>query len=181
MLLVESYNNPDAGKTVNHARLLEAFCARNHIRLSLANRSPGTSKLTIGVPTPLTSPLFTGSFPASPLVYSPQSCSRPANHIDLVPPLSLDGHQTGKSSLSPPTSPSLLRQPSILVRSLHEKLQNLPQVGVIHLALQNDSTGSILRSSLFLLFFSLSPLQRRFHNMHLVTHHTHLVLQCHFA
>jgi len=150
VLLVESSNSPDAGKTVNHVRSLETFCARNHIRLSLANMSPGTSKLAIAAPTPFASPLFTGSFPSSPLLYSPECGPRRANHIDLVPPLSLDGHQIGKASLSPPASPLRSRQPSTHVRSLHEKLQNLPQVGIIHLALQNDSTGSILRSNIFL-------------------------------
>ncbi|XP_020257125.1 phospholipase A I [Asparagus officinalis] len=141
VLLVESSNSPDAGKTVNHVQSLETFCARNHIKLSLTNRSAGISKLTNTVPTPFTSPLFTGSFPSSPLLYSPEYGPRRGNHIDLVPPLSLDGHQIG---MSQPTSPSASRLPSIHVRSLHEKLQNLPQVGLIHLALQNDSTGSIL-------------------------------------
>ncbi|XP_022723920.1 phospholipase A I-like [Durio zibethinus] len=60
----------------------------------------------------------------------------------MVPPLSLDGLQSGKTA-SPPKSPGP-RQLSLPVRSLHEMLQNLPQVGIIHLALQNDSIGSIL-------------------------------------
>lgn len=145
VLLVESSNSPDAGKTVNHVQLLETFCARNHIRLSLINSSTRISKLPIAVPTPFASPLFTGSFPSSPLLYSPESGPRRANHIDLVPPLSLDGHQVGKASLAPPTSLSVSKQPSVHVQALHEKLQNLQQVGIIHLALQNDSTGSILR------------------------------------
>ncbi|KAJ6801064.1 phospholipase A I [Iris pallida] len=143
VLLVESSYSPDSGKTIHHARSLETFCARSGIKVSLTNRTPGFSKPASTYPTPFASPLFTGSFPSSPLLYSPDGAQR-ANRIDSVPPLSLDGHQIGKVSLSPPSSPSVSRQPSIHVRSLHERLQNLPQVGVIHMALQNDSTGSIL-------------------------------------
>lgn len=148
VLLVEASYNPDSGKSINHARSLETFCARNNIRLALTNRSPGFSKQGTAFPTPFTSPLFTGSFPSSPLLYSPECGPQRVGRIDLVPPLSLDGHPTVKSSASPPTSPLMSRQPTIHVRSLHEKLQTLPQVGIIHLALQNDSTGSILRSDI---------------------------------
>ncbi|XP_077219901.1 phospholipase A I-like protein isoform X2 [Tasmannia lanceolata] len=144
ILLVESSFSPDSGKSVHHARSLETFCARNGIRLSLMNKVPGFSKPTPTFPTPFTSPMFTGSFPSSPLIYSPEIGPQRINRIDLVPPLSLDGFQTGKPSVSPPKSPSGIRQLSLPVRSLHEKLQNLPQAGVIHLALQNDSIGSIL-------------------------------------
>ncbi|OAY70487.1 Phospholipase A I [Ananas comosus] len=144
VLLVEASYNPDSGKSINHARSLETFCARNNIRLALTNRSPGFSKQGTAFPTPFASPLFTGSFPSSPLLYSPECGPQRVGRIDLVPPLSLDGHPTVKSSASPPTSPLMSRQPTIHVRSLHEKLQTLPQVGIIHLALQNDSTGSIL-------------------------------------
>lgn len=144
VLLVESSYSPDSGKTVHHARSLETFCARSGIKVSLTNRTPGFSKPASTYPTPFASPLFTGSFPSSPLLYSPEYGAQRANRIDSVPPLSLDGHQIGKVTLSPPSSPSVSRQASIHVRSLHERLQNLPQVGVIHMALQNDSTGSIL-------------------------------------
>lgn len=144
ILLVESSYSLDSGKTIHHARSLETFCARNGIKLSLTNRTSGFSKPATTFPTPFTSPLFTGSFPSSPLLYSPEYGPQRVSRIDLVPPLSLDGHPIGKTSVSPPTSPLVSRQPCIHVRSLHEKLQNLPQVGVIHLALQNDSTGSIL-------------------------------------
>ncbi|KAH7662143.1 Phospholipase A(1) protein [Dioscorea alata] len=144
VLLVESLYSPDTGKATHHARSLETFCARSGIRLSLTSNSSGFSKPVTAVPTPFTSPLFTGSFPSSPLVYSPEFGPQRINRIDLVPPLSLDGHQFGKVSASPPSSPLASRQPSIPVRSLHEKLQNLPQVGIIHLALQNDLTGAVL-------------------------------------
>ncbi|KAJ0983122.1 hypothetical protein J5N97_011377 [Dioscorea zingiberensis] len=144
VLLVESLYSSDTGKVIHHARSLETFCTHNGIRLSLTSHSSGFSKPVTAFPTPFTSPLFTGSFPSSPLVYSPEFGPQRINRIDLVPPLSLDGHQFGKVSASPPSSPLASRQPSIPVLSLHEKLQNLPQVGIIHLALQNDSTGSVL-------------------------------------
>ncbi|RLN34890.1 hypothetical protein C2845_PM03G08670 [Panicum miliaceum] len=141
VLLVEASFSPDFGKKINHARSLESFCSQNGIRLALMNSASGFGKPATALPTPITSPLFTGSFPSSPLLYSPEGTQR-IGRIDLVPPLSLDGHPTTKSS--PPTSPLKSRQPSAHVRSLYDKLQNMPQVGVIHLALQNDSTGSVL-------------------------------------
>lgn len=141
VLLVEASFSPDCGKKINHTRSLETFCSQNGIRLTLMNSTSGFGKSAVAVPTPITSPLFTGSFPSSPLLYSPEGSQR-MGRIDLVPPLSLDGHPTMKAS--PPTSPIKSWQPSGHVRSLYDKLQNMPQVGVIHLALQNDSTGSIL-------------------------------------
>ncbi|KAH0434766.1 hypothetical protein IEQ34_026761 [Dendrobium chrysotoxum] len=141
VLLVESSYNLDSGKAVNHGRALEAFCVRTGIKLTLTNRSSGFSMPTTSFPTPFTSPLLTGSFPSSPVVYSPEGGPQRISRIDLVPPLSLDGHSLGKATS--PTSP-LSWQPSINVLSLNEKLQSLPQVGIIHLALQNDSTGLIL-------------------------------------
>ncbi|KAE8808992.1 phospholipase A I [Hordeum vulgare] len=141
VLLVEASFSPDFGKKINHTRSLEAFCSQNGIRLTLMNSTSGFGNPTTALPTPITSPLFTGSFPSSPLLYSPEGTQR-IGRIDLVPPLSLDGHPLMKSS--PPTSPIKSWQPSGHVRSLYDKLQNMPQVGVIHLALQNDSTGSIL-------------------------------------
>lgn len=149
VLLVESSYNLDSAKAVNHARALESFCARTGIKLSFTQGSSGLSMPTTAFPTPFTSPLLTGSFPSSPLVYSPEGGPQRTSRIDLVPPLSLDGHPIGK--VTSPTSP-LSRQPSMNVLSLNEKLKNLPQVGIIHLALQNDSTGLILRS-----YFSLNP------------------------
>ncbi|KAK4258981.1 hypothetical protein QN277_005366 [Acacia crassicarpa] len=143
VLLVEASQSPDSGRVVNHARALESFCARNAIRLSLMQGLSGNVKTVLGtsLATPFASPLF-GSFPSSPHVYSPDIGQR-IGRIDLVPPLSLDG-QTGKAVASPPISPRGLRQLSLPVRLLHEKLQNSPQVGVIHLALQNDSDGLIV-------------------------------------
>ncbi|XP_057962580.1 phospholipase A I isoform X2 [Malania oleifera] len=146
VLLVEASNNPNSGRLVHHARSLETFCARNGIRLSLLNGLPGSLKTVPATtfPTPFTSPLFTGSFPSSPLLYSPDFGTQRIGRIDLVPPLSLDGFQSGKTDASSPRSPSGPRQLSSPVRSLHEKLQSSPQVGIIHLALQNDSLGLII-------------------------------------
>ena len=167
VLLVEASHNPDSGRVFNHARSLQTFCSGHGIRLTLLNAAaasasgplkpdPGTS-----FPTPFTSPLFTGSFPSSPLLYSPDLGGiHRVGRIESVPHLSLDGFHSGRTS-SPPESPTVPRQLSLPVRILHEKLQNSPQVGVVHLALQNDTTGSILRSvflflqsSLFLIFVS---------------------------
>jgi hypothetical protein len=152
VLLVEASFNPDFGKKINHTRSLEAFCSQNGIRLTLMNSTSGFGKPTAALPTPITSPLFTGSFPSSPLLYSPDGTQR--HGPDHVPLLSLDGHPITKSS--PPTSPVKSWQPSGHVRSLYDKLQNMPQVGVIHLALQNDSTGSILRYCFYLLFSEIT-------------------------
>ncbi|KAL4628422.1 hypothetical protein ACB092_05G237800 [Castanea dentata] len=145
VLLVEASHSPDSGRTVNHPRALESFCSRNGIRLSLLQGISGIVKTVPATtfPTPFASPLFTGSFPSSPLLYSPDFGPQRVGRIDMVPPLSLDG-QSGKAAVSPPKSPSGPRQLSLPVRSLHEKLQNSPQVGIIHLSLQNDSIGSIL-------------------------------------
>ncbi|XP_030968932.1 phospholipase A I [Quercus lobata] len=145
VLLVEASHSPDSGRTVHHARALESFCSHNGIRLSLMQGISGIVKTMPATtfPTPFTSPLFTGSFPSSPLLYSPDFGPQRVGRIDMVPPLSLDG-QSGKAAVSPPKSPSGPRQLSLPVRSLHKKLQNSPQVGIIHLSLQNDSIGSIL-------------------------------------
>ncbi|KAH1116229.1 hypothetical protein GLYMA_17G015200v4 [Glycine max] len=144
VLLVEASHNPDSGRVIHHARELESFCARNGIRLSLMQGLSGIVKTVPSTtfPTPFQSPLFTGSFPSSPCMFSPDLGQR-IGRIDLVPPLSLDG-QLGKAIASPPMSPRGLRQLSLPVKSLHEKLQNSPQVGVIHLALQNNSDGLIV-------------------------------------
>ena len=154
MLLVEASHNPDSGRVMHHARVLESFCARSGIRLSLMQ---GLSEIVKTVPsttfpTPFASPLFMGIFPSSPLMYSPDIGQR-IGRIDLVPPLSLDG-QMGKTAASPPMSPRGLRQLSSPVRSLHEKLQNSAQVGVVHLALQSDSDGLIVRYLLLCLIIS---------------------------
>ncbi|KAL0535186.1 hypothetical protein IC582_029510 [Cucumis melo] len=145
VLLVEASNSPDAGKVMYHARELEAFCSKNGIRISLMQGTSGALKTVPSstFPTPFTSPLFTGSFPSSPLLYSPDVGPQRLGRIDMVPPLNLDGHM-GKGAAFTPESPSGPRELSLPVRALHEKLQNSPQVGIVHLALQNDSFGSIL-------------------------------------
>lgn len=145
VLLVEASHNPDSGRVMHHTQALDSFCAQNGIRLW---RMQGLSRTVKTVPattfpTPVASPLFTGSFPSTPHLYSPDMGQR-IGRIDLVPPLSLDG-QLGKTAVSPPVSPRGLRQLSLPVKLLHEKLQNSPQVGVIHLALQNDLDGLIMR------------------------------------
>lgn len=146
VLLVEASNSPDSGRVFHHARALETFCTSNGIRLSLANGASTTIKAAPGsaLPTPFTSPLFTGSFSSTPLMYSPDLGPHRAGRIDLVPPLNLDGLHSAKSAASPPESPHKRRQLAVAVLSLHEQIQNLPQVGVVHLALQNDTRGSIL-------------------------------------
>ncbi|GAB4826615.1 Phospholipase A I [Ancistrocladus abbreviatus] len=146
VLLVEASHSPDSGRVVHHARSLETFCSNTGIRISCVNGASGSLKATSATTftSPFTSPLFTGSFPSSPLVCSPDIVPDRIGRIDLVPPLSLDGHQLGKTVLSPPKSPSGPRQLSLPVQTLFEKLQNSPQVGVVHLSLQNDTTGAIL-------------------------------------
>ncbi|KAM5588647.1 phospholipase A I [Rosa sericea] len=145
VLLVEASHSPNSGRALNHAHELESFCARNGIRVSLMQGISGFVKTAAATtfPTPFQSPLFPASVPSSPLFYSPDFGPQRVGRIDMVPPLSLDG-QPGKGAASPPKSPSGPRQLSVPVQSLHEKLQNLPQVGIVHLALQNDSIGSIL-------------------------------------
>ncbi|XP_042021735.1 phospholipase A I-like isoform X1 [Salvia splendens] len=146
VLLIEASNSPDSGRVFHHARSLETFCANNGIRLSLVNGAFGTIKAASGsaFPTPFISPLFTGSFPSTPLVYSPDTGTQRGGRIDLVPPLSLDGLHSAKSTASSPESPPKRRQLAMPILSLHEKIQNSLQVGVVHLALQNDTQGSIL-------------------------------------
>lgn len=146
VLLVEASNSPDSGRIFHHARSLETFCARMGIRLSLMNGISGTTKNAHGsaFPTPFSSPLFTGSFPSSPLLYSPDLGPLRVGKIDLVPPLNLDGPLSARTVSSPPESPAKHRQLSLPVQALYEKLKNSPQVGVVHLALQNDLPGCIL-------------------------------------
>ncbi|QHO21578.1 Phospholipase A I [Arachis hypogaea] len=121
VLLVEASHSPDSGSVINHARVLESFCAL-----------PSPTNLS-----PYASPVF----PSSPRRYSPDS--QRIGRIDLVPALSLDS-QLGKPTTSPPVSPRGLRLLSSPVRQLHDKLQNTPQVGVVHLALQSNSDGLIM-------------------------------------
>lgn len=150
ILLVEASQNPDLVKSIHHARSLETFCARHGIKLEFLTRMSGTSRSAVPVSTPFTSPLFTGSFPTSPLLYSPEVGLQQLSRLDLVPPLSLDGGQSqvqlasGKASFSPPRSPPLgPRQFSGPLLALQEKLQSSHQVGIVHFALQCDSLGLI--------------------------------------
>ncbi|XP_050368574.1 phospholipase A I isoform X3 [Argentina anserina] len=144
VLLVEASHSPNSGRALNHAHELESFCARNGIRVSLMQGISGFVKTTPATtfPTPFQSPLFPASIPSSPLFYSPDFGPQRVGRIDMVPPLNLDGQPNGAAS--PPKSPSGPRQLSVPVQSLLEKLQKSPQVGIVHLALQNDSIGSIL-------------------------------------
>ncbi|KAL0693790.1 hypothetical protein Bca4012_060970 [Brassica carinata] len=146
VLLVEAQHSPDSGRVKHHARALESFCSSNGIKLSSLHATPGGPKPSPGTafPTPFNSPLISGSLPTSPLLFTPDHGPQKFNRIDMVPPLSLDGGHAGKTVLSPPSSPPPKRQLYLPLRQMHEKLQNLPQVGIIHLALQNDSNGSIL-------------------------------------
>lgn len=146
---MEAQHSPDSGRVKYHARALESFCSNNGIKLSSLHTTatPGCPKPSPGTafPTPFTSPLISGSLPPSPLLFTPDLGPQKFNRIDMVPPLSLDGGHGGKTVMSPPSSPPRQRQLYLPLRQMHEKLQNLPQVGIIHLSLQNDSNGSILR------------------------------------
>lgn len=154
---MEASHSPDAGRLLHHARALESFCSRNGIRLSLMQGISGFVKTVPATtfPTPFASPMFTGSFPSSPLLYSPDFGPHRLGRIDMVPPLSLDG-QSLKLTADASKSPTAPRQLSLPVQSLHEKLQNSPQVGIIHLALQNDSIGAVLRLTCSLFVFPLA-------------------------
>lgn len=106
VLLVEASHNPDSRRPVHHARALESFCSQTGIRLSLFQGISGTVKTAPAAtfPTPFVSLLFTGSFPPSPLLYSPDFGPQSIDRIDAVPYLSLDG-ESGKAAASPPISP----------------------------------------------------------------------------
>ncbi|KAG8634374.1 hypothetical protein MANES_17G037100v8 [Manihot esculenta] len=146
VLLVESLHSLDSGRVMHHARAVESFCGRNGIRLFLMPGTSGTAKTVPATisPSPFTSPLITGSFFSSPFLYGPDVVPKQTSQINMVLPLSSDGIQSGKNPMSLPMSPSGRRQLSLPVQSLHKKLQNTPQLGIVHLALQNDSFGSIL-------------------------------------
>ncbi|XP_057544928.1 phospholipase A I-like isoform X2 [Amaranthus tricolor] len=144
VLLVEASNNPDSGRIVHHTKALETFCSRSGVRFSTVKGVSNSPKAIAGTSkaSPFTSPMFTGSFPSSPLLYSPDVAQR-IGRIELVPPLSLDGHQPLRSSSPPKSSPGP-RQLSLPVQSLLNRLKSAPQVGIVHLALQSDTTGAIL-------------------------------------
>ncbi|KAK9706439.1 hypothetical protein RND81_07G124600 [Saponaria officinalis] len=145
VLLVEASNSPDSGRIIHHARSLETFCSHHGIRVATVTGISNSPKPLSGtsITSPFASPMFTGSFPSSPILSSPDFGQR-ASRVDLVPPLSLDGNQPLKVTSPPAKSPSGPRQLSLPVQSLFHKLQNSPQVGIVHLALQSDTTGAIL-------------------------------------
>ncbi|EPS61825.1 hypothetical protein M569_12968, partial [Genlisea aurea] len=151
MLLVEASNSPDSGRVFHHARSLETYCAGNGIRLSLAYGGSTTAR---GSRRPYSSPLFTGSFPSTSLMYSPElgPVDRMIEAAAPPPPFALDGgFYSPKSAASPPESPKY-RDLALPVLALYENLRNSPQLGIVHLALQNDSQGSILRYTTFFFF-----------------------------
>ncbi|KAJ3670425.1 hypothetical protein LUZ60_010749 [Juncus effusus] len=143
ILLISPSHSPQT-KPSHHIQSLQSFFSHRNIRLLLLPHKSSIPNPGNQIPVSASSPLFTGSFPSSPVLFSPDQRER-ASRIDLVPPLSLDGNLTARiENESPPSSPVLAREPDVHVREFHERLMNSPQVGVVHLALQNDSTGSIL-------------------------------------
>ncbi|KAL7615494.1 hypothetical protein Lser_V15G04567 [Lactuca serriola] len=140
VLLVKASNSPDSRKNLSsHIQSLETFCSGNGIKIFLMDVTSSSSSSSLSSPSPPTSsPLFTASFPSSSRLFG--SDTGPGPHLGL------DGNFTDKSCapLPPLESPTTLRKLSEPIRYLHDKLQNSPQVGVVHLALQNDSNGSIL-------------------------------------
>eukprot|EP00250_Pteridium_aquilinum_P010694 c19570_g1_i2 orf=492-3833(-) len=147
VFLVEAWGTVEALKLSGHIRSLESFCSRHRIKLEKFNGTQVASCAAASVSTPFTSPLFSSSFPGSPLLHSPELGLHHLGHSEIVPPLSLDGggqsqlNVSQSSLISPALGP---RQLSVPVSSLNEKLQRSPQVGIIHLALQSDSVGLIL-------------------------------------
>ncbi|KAL4562496.1 hypothetical protein LXL04_034702 [Taraxacum kok-saghyz] len=129
VLLVKASNSPDSRKTFSHIQSLETFCLGNAIKISLMDVTSATSSS----PPPLTSPLCTASFPSSSRLYG----------SDTAPILGLHGNLMEKN-YAPLESPTAFRKLSKPIQLLHDILQNSPQVGVVHLALQNDANGSIL-------------------------------------
>ncbi|XP_076931698.1 phospholipase A I-like [Bidens hawaiensis] len=121
-------NASNAAKTFNHVQSLDTFCCKNGIKLSVMDvMTSATVKLVpeTSFPSPFASPLFSSS---SPHLYS----------YNMISHLSLE------TKSSPPDSPTAPRQLSVPIRLLHDKLQNSQHVGVVHLALQNDTNGSII-------------------------------------
>ncbi|XAR53777.1 Phospholipase A(1) [Bertholletia excelsa] len=129
VLLVEACHSFHSGRICFHARSLETFCSQNGIRLSPMNVMSENLRATPGTlfSNPFASAPVTGSFPSSP-----------------PSPLRSDGFQTAETAFSPPRSPPGWKNLSLPAQSLHEDLQNKPRVGIVHLALQNDTSGSIL-------------------------------------
>ncbi|XP_057536725.1 phospholipase A I-like [Amaranthus tricolor] len=145
VLLVEALNSPDSGRIVHHTTALKTLCSRSGVRLSTLTGTSNSSKAMAGtsVSSPFTSPMFTGSFPSSPLLYSPDVVQR-IGRIDLVPPMCLNDHEPLRLTSSPPKSSPGPRQLSLPVQSLSNKLKSSPQAGIVHLALQSDTMGSVI-------------------------------------
>ncbi|GJX03474.1 phospholipase A I-like protein [Tanacetum coccineum] len=141
VLLVKASNSLDLKKNFNHVQSLETFCSDNGIRISLVDVTSATPKplQETSFPSPFTSPLLTGSFHSNPLDIGP----RRTDGRDLTPHFNLGGNHAAKTSYLQ-ESAITPRNFSIPIQLLHEKLQNSAQVGVVHLALENDSNGSIL-------------------------------------
>nr|GEX43802.1 phospholipase A I-like [Tanacetum cinerariifolium] len=141
VLLVKASNSLDLKKNFNHVQSLETFCSDSGIRISLVDVTLATPKplQETSFPSPFTSALVTGSFHSNPLDIGP----RRTGGRDLTPHFNLGGNHTAKTSYLQ-KSAITPRKLSIPIQLLHEKLQNSPQVGVVHLALENDSNGSIL-------------------------------------
>ncbi|KAL8259333.1 hypothetical protein R6Q59_027286 [Mikania micrantha] len=118
VLLVKASNS---GKKFNHVQSLDTFCGGNGIKISAVDVMTSTLK-------PVSETSFPSPFPSNAGLYS----------CDMMPHLSLDDKSCPKES---PTAP---RQLSVRIRLLYDRLQNSPNVGVVHLALQNDTNGSIL-------------------------------------
>ena len=163
IFLVEASGNVEPLKLSGHTRTLETFCSQYRIKMEKFSTPQSTTlpnRATIS--TPFASPLFSGIFPGSPLMHSPE---RSLQHLEVIPPLSLDGTLHNQmlsgtilhSSQASPLGPRKLSTP---VSYLNEKLQRSPQVGVVHLALQSDSAGLILtlvlRNLTFQILVSLS-------------------------
>ncbi|KAG6398197.1 hypothetical protein SASPL_139652 [Salvia splendens] len=164
VLLIEASNSPDSGRVFHHARSLETFCANNGIRLSLVNGAFGTIKAASGsaFPTPFISPLFTGSFPSTPLVYSPDTGTQRGGRIDLVPPLSLDGLHSAKSTASSPESPPKRRQLAMPILSLHEKIQNSLQNDVFVVAEPGELAEKFLQNVKYSLLSMMKGRKRKY-------------------
>ncbi|KAI7752594.1 hypothetical protein M8C21_010642, partial [Ambrosia artemisiifolia] len=114
VLLVKASNSV---RNFNHVPSLDTFCCGNGIKLSVMDVTTSETLKPVpetSFPSPFASPLFSPSNP----------------------------HLNGKRC--PLEIPSAPRQLSVPIRSLHDRLQNSPHVGVVHLALQNDTNGSVL-------------------------------------
>ncbi|XP_051133924.1 phospholipase A I-like isoform X2 [Andrographis paniculata] len=147
ILLVEASSSLDSENAYHHAPALQTFCAENAISLfhlnvaSTAIKSASSSNAL---------PLFTGSFTSTTPPRSPTVIPKQLRRFDSDPTESFNGFQLGQTSSSPPKYPSHRSLP-LPALTLHEKINSSPQVGILHLALQNDAQGAVLswRSDVF--------------------------------